>query len=175
MFNPYPMDCRPIYSIYKSPSHPISMCMFLLLWSSTRGLGVWNPMSHWTLALLFSTTLCVVSLEGLKTFSPHRAQMFLYTIPATWLCLSVYIVRACTLHPATMLQILSRATSHSLKLGSCLLCRHTLIVIFPLSLPCALFICLTVYFNHSSFYNCQFLQNNAALFLLFYFCLIITL
>lgn len=47
-------------------------------------------LSHKTLALLFSTTFCGASHQDLGTSSPYSADMFLYTIPASWLCLLVY-------------------------------------------------------------------------------------
>lgn len=50
----------------------------------------WNLKSHRILALLFSATFGDVSQWDLGTSNSCSTQKFLYTILATWLCLSVY-------------------------------------------------------------------------------------
>ena len=68
-------------------------------WLASSCLSVWNLKSHRTLALVFSTTFSGVYHQDLGTSNPHWVQMFLYTIPATWLCLSIDAVPASILHP----------------------------------------------------------------------------
>lgn len=53
-----------------------------------------------------------VSHQHLGASSPYATQMFFYTIPATWWCLSVYAVLACILHPVYLSWIVSRAPLH---------------------------------------------------------------
>lgn len=64
--------------------------------------------SHRTLALLFSTTFWV---SPIGTWEPlvHMRNRCSFTILAAWLCLSVYHLPACVLHPAAMCWIISRA------------------------------------------------------------------
>uniref|UniRef100_A0A3P9CA07 Taste receptor type 1 member 3 n=1 Tax=Maylandia zebra TaxID=106582 RepID=A0A3P9CA07_9CICH len=68
----------------------------------------------------FSTTLGGISHFDLGTSRLYSAQMFLYTMPATWLWRSMYALPASILHPAVMCWIVSGASLHSLHLGSCL-------------------------------------------------------
>ena len=61
-------------------------------------------------ALLFSTNFCGVPHRDLGNSDPYWVQMFLYTIPATWSCLSIYAVPACILHPASICWTVSGAS-----------------------------------------------------------------
>ncbi|KAI3354393.1 hypothetical protein L3Q82_018913, partial [Scortum barcoo] len=75
---------------------------------------IWK--SHRILARPFSTTFGDVSHFDLGT----SVQIFLYTMPATWLWRSMYALPASILHPAVTCWIVSGASLHSLRLGSCL-------------------------------------------------------
>lgn len=60
----------------------------------------------------------VLNHQDPETSGPYAAQTFLYTIPATWLCFSVYTVPTCILHLSTWMVF--GTSLHSLQLGSCL-------------------------------------------------------
>uniref|UniRef100_A0A3P9CAH7 Taste receptor type 1 member 3 n=1 Tax=Maylandia zebra TaxID=106582 RepID=A0A3P9CAH7_9CICH len=89
-------------------------------WLATTILSVCIWKSHRILARSFSTTLGGISHFDLGTSRLYSAQMFLYTMPATWLWRSMYALPASILHPAVMCWIVSGASLHSLHLGSCL-------------------------------------------------------
>lgn len=56
-------------------------------WLVSSCLSVWNLKFDRILALLFTTAFGCISHWDLGTSSPYATQMFLYTIPATWLWL----------------------------------------------------------------------------------------
>uniref|UniRef100_A0A669AZ21 mitogen-activated protein kinase kinase kinase n=1 Tax=Oreochromis niloticus TaxID=8128 RepID=A0A669AZ21_ORENI len=89
-------------------------------WLATTILSVCIWKSHRILARSFSITLGGISHFDLGTSRLYSAQMFLYTMPATWLWRSMYALPASILHPAVMCWIVSGASLHSLHLGSCL-------------------------------------------------------
>lgn len=60
-----------------------------------------------------------VSHHKLGNSSLYAAQMFVYTVPATWLCLSVFVVPVCIIYLATVCRTVSGAPLHSLQFGSC--------------------------------------------------------
>ncbi|TWW56342.1 Plexin-A1 [Takifugu flavidus] len=74
-------------------------------WLATTILSVWIWKSHRILACLFSSTFGGVSHLDPGTSSPYSVQMFLYTMPATWLCCSMYALPANILHPAVILPL----------------------------------------------------------------------
>lgn len=51
--------------------------------------------------------------------NPYEAQIFTYIVLATWPCLLMYTVPACSLHPATMCCTALGAPLDSLQPGSC--------------------------------------------------------
>lgn len=63
---------------------------------TSSSLFVWNFKSHRTLALLFTTTADDIFQRE------TAAQIFLYTITTTWLCVSVYAVPTCISHSANV-------------------------------------------------------------------------
>lgn len=67
-------------------------CTTISGWITSISLYVCKWKSHRPLAMLFSTNFGGVSHWELGTPSPYVAQMFLYTIPVTWLCLSAPMV-----------------------------------------------------------------------------------
>lgn len=82
--------------------------------------GDWHRKSH-TPEPFCSQSLLVASPAG--TCCPHTAQIFLYTIPAAWLCLSVSPASVCISHPAAMCQIVYSVPLYSLWDVVCL-CLH---------------------------------------------------
>lgn len=78
--------------------------------------GDWHRKSH-TPEPFCSQSLLVASPAG--TCCPHTAQIFLYTIPAAWLCLSVSPASVCISHPAAMCQIVYSVPLYSLQPASC--------------------------------------------------------
>lgn len=56
-------------------------------WLVSSCLSVWNLKFDRILALLFTTAFGGISHWDLGTLSPYATQMFVYTIPATWLWL----------------------------------------------------------------------------------------
>lgn len=97
----------------------ITSAPFLLLyivsgWLASICLSVWNLKSQRILTLMFSTCFCGVAQWERGNSHPHLAQMFLYTIPTTWL--SAHTVPACILRPATLCWSFSGASSGALQM-----------------------------------------------------------
>ncbi len=85
-------------------------------WLAITSFSVWIWETHRIPARSFLTTLGGVVHSDSGTSSPYSVQMFLDTIPATWLRHFLYAVPACILHLAIMCWTVS-ASLHSLHLG----------------------------------------------------------
>ena len=88
-------------------------------WS--RCLSVWIGMSHRILVFSFPTTFSGSTHQSLLWSRLYSANMALYTIQATLLCLSVYSVSASLLQPLIICAKVSACYLHNLLLGSCTL------------------------------------------------------
>lgn len=93
------------------------------LWSSTpcqpplssNCLFVWNLKFHRTLTPVVPSTLG--DLSHWDGGTSKRYVVHMYTIPATWLCLSLFTVPACIMYPATKRRTVFGVPLHCLKLG----------------------------------------------------------
>lgn len=76
-------------------------CLLLLFVNQHN---VWLVSHHQLVSLYLEAPqdLGLVILNHLRRCLPYSVQMFLYTMPATWLWRSMYAVPACIIHPAIM-------------------------------------------------------------------------
>lgn len=118
-------------------------CTTISGWSTSISLYVCKWKSHRPLAMLFSTNFGGVSHWELGTPCPYVAQMFLYTIPVTWLCLSAPMV-----HPT---QALGRPLKF-LLLFLFIICLQALLELLILGchLPNVFFGCSMLFLNCGS-------------------------